>query len=149
MNRFMPVIVPFGFVTDCRLASRPTNRSPFFDVAIMDGVVLPPSEFSRIFGPAISMTATAEFVVPRSIPIIFAMVFVYLINNLVVWKVYSSKRSISSPFYFRMLADSNLGRTKHPSVQHVSLLNNRNDPLGLLGILGVNESNRLGLTRVK
>jgi hypothetical protein len=37
----------------------------------MDGVVRIPSEFSITFGVMPSMTATHEFVVPRSIPMTF------------------------------------------------------------------------------
>src|SRR5579872_5121040 len=39
----------------------------------MDGVVRAPSEFSMTLGWPFSMTATQEFVVPRSMPMIFAM----------------------------------------------------------------------------
>jgi hypothetical protein len=38
-------------------------------MATIDGVVRMPSEFSTTFGWPASMTATQEFVVPRSIPI--------------------------------------------------------------------------------
>ena len=62
-----------GFVTDCRFAICPTSRSPVFDIATIDGVVRFPSAFSMIVGSPASMIATAEFVVPRSIPSIFAL----------------------------------------------------------------------------
>jgi hypothetical protein len=48
MSRFTEKIVFFGFVTDCRFASNPTNRSPDFDTATIDGVVRFPSAFSKI-----------------------------------------------------------------------------------------------------
>src|SRR3989304_6317027 len=40
---------------------------------MIDGVVREPSEFSMTLGLPPSMIATQEFVVPRSIPMIFAM----------------------------------------------------------------------------
>ena len=40
----------------------------------MEGVVRAPSEFSITFGTPFSMMATQELVVPRSMPMIFAMI---------------------------------------------------------------------------
>jgi hypothetical protein len=40
--------------------------------ATTEGVVRAPSEFSMTFGAPFSITATQEFVVPRSIPTTFA-----------------------------------------------------------------------------
>src|SRR3989338_4987255 len=48
-------------------------------MAITEGVVLAPSLFSIIFGSPPSMTAISESVVPRSIPTIFDMVYMYLL----------------------------------------------------------------------
>src|SRR5215217_7418567 len=62
-----------GFVTAWRLATWPTSRSPAFVNATTEGVVRPPSWLGITTGEPPSMTATTEFVVPRSIPIIFAM----------------------------------------------------------------------------
>ena len=62
-----------GLVTACRLAGWPTSRSPSSVKATMDGVVRAPSEFSITLGAAPSMTATHELVVPRSMPITFAI----------------------------------------------------------------------------
>src|SRR6185437_12923273 len=59
-----------GFVTAWRLATWPTSRSPFFVNATTDGVVRPPSWLGITVGWPPSMTATTEFVVPRSMPII-------------------------------------------------------------------------------
>jgi hypothetical protein len=58
-------------VTDWRFAGAPTNTSPSSIYAMMEGVVLVPSAFSITFGALFSITETQEFVVPRSIPIIF------------------------------------------------------------------------------
>ena len=57
------------------ISLREQSISPFFPIATIDGVVRFPSLFSIIFGCPPSMKATAEFVVPRSIPIIFDIIF--------------------------------------------------------------------------
>src|SRR5512136_1152671 len=75
MNRLMEKIVFSGFVTACRLATCPTNRSLFFPIATTEGVSLPPSGFVMTLGSPPSMTATTELVVPRSIPIILLILF--------------------------------------------------------------------------
>ena len=62
-----------GLVTACRLAGCPTRRSPSAK-AIIDGVVRAPSAFSITRGSDPSITATQEFVVPKSIPITFAII---------------------------------------------------------------------------
>ena len=62
-----------GLVTPCRLAGRPTRRSPSSVKATMEGVVLAPSAFSSTLGLEPSMTATQELVVPRSMPMTLAM----------------------------------------------------------------------------
>src|SRR6267142_3882748 len=59
-----------GFVTACRLASRPTRRSPVLVKATTDGTVRPPSAEGMTVGSPPSMTATTELVVPRSMPMI-------------------------------------------------------------------------------
>src|SRR5579872_2642731 len=67
-----------------RLATCPTNRSPVLVNATTDGVVRPPSSLGITLGSPPSITATQELVVPRSIPIIFA------INLLLGYKCCSS-----------------------------------------------------------
>ena len=64
-----------GLITACRLAIWPTKRSPFFVYAITEGVVLNPSAFGITVGLPPSITATTEFVVPRSIPTTFPINF--------------------------------------------------------------------------
>src|SRR4051812_34485447 len=59
----------------CRLATCPTSRSPDLVKPTTEGVVRPPSSLAITFGSPPSITATTEFVVPRSIPIIFPMAF--------------------------------------------------------------------------
>src|SRR6266550_902647 len=73
MKRLMEKIVFSGFVTCWRLAGTPTSRSPPCVKATTDGVVRPPSRFGMTVGSPPSSTAMQEFVVPRSIPIVFAM----------------------------------------------------------------------------
>ena len=66
-----------------------------------DGVVRLPSGFAIIFDSVPSRTATAEFVVPKSIPIILLIIF--------------------SSFYFYFLFDTSLkwwGRKQLPSGFH-------------------------------
>ena len=64
-----------GLTTACRFAEIPTNRSPLSVKATTDGVVRVPSAFSIIRGILPSIIATAEFVVPRSMPITWPLTF--------------------------------------------------------------------------
>src|ERR671935_1378528 len=73
MNRLIEKIVLPGFVTCCRFAGAPTRRWPSLVNATTDGVVRPPSAFGMTVGSPPSRTAMHEFVVPRSMPIVFAM----------------------------------------------------------------------------
>src|ERR1700682_5992627 len=56
-----------------RLATWPTRRSPVLVKPTTEGVVRPPSSLGITLGSPPSITATTEFVVPKSIPIIFAI----------------------------------------------------------------------------
>src|ERR1700712_586112 len=62
-----------GLVTAWRLAGWPISRSPSLANATIDGVVRAPSAFSITLGLPPSITATQLLVVPRSIPITFAI----------------------------------------------------------------------------
>src|SRR5947208_16450956 len=73
MKRLIEKIVFCGFVTCWRFAGEPTSRWPSFVNATTDGVVRPPSAFGITVGSPPSMTAMHEFVVPRSMPITFAI----------------------------------------------------------------------------
>src|SRR5580698_3868732 len=76
-------------VTACRLAESPTRRSPVLVNATTEGVVRLPSEFSRTSGSPPSMTAMQELVVPKSMPITFAiklLLMVYLTTFLKHWR---------------------------------------------------------------
>src|SRR5688572_15137839 len=71
MNRLIEKIVFSGLVIACRLAICPTSRSPSLVNATIEGVVRAPSWLTTTVGCPASITATAELVVPRSIPITF------------------------------------------------------------------------------
>src|SRR6202011_2361793 len=73
MKRLVEKIVFWGLVTAWRLATVPTRRSPEAVKATTDGVVRPPSAFSMTVGSPPSSTAIQELVVPRSIPIVLAI----------------------------------------------------------------------------
>src|SRR5215469_3194760 len=62
-----------GLVTAWRFAAWPTKRSPDSVNATIEGVVRIPSLFSITLAFLPSMTATQEFVVPRSIPMTLLM----------------------------------------------------------------------------
>src|SRR6266446_3010226 len=69
----MAKMVFSGLVTAWRLAGCPTRTSPESVNATTEGVVREPSAFSITLALPPSMTATTEFVVPRSIPTTLAM----------------------------------------------------------------------------
>ena len=73
-----------GFVIDCLFAVSPTNLSlDCTFTATTDGVVLLPSLFSTTAGSPDSITAIAELVVPKSIPITLDIFlpFVYFFSS--------------------------------------------------------------------
>src|SRR6187401_409328 len=73
MRRFTAKIVLSPLVTAWRLAGWPIRRSPSPVKATIEGVVRAPSAFSITLGADPSITATQEFVVPRSMPMTFAI----------------------------------------------------------------------------
>ena len=85
--------VPSGLVTACRLAGWPTRRSSEFEKATTEGVVRAPSAFSITRGVEPSMTATHELVVPRSIPITLAIVFIPFFSEIALPRSGTSQRS--------------------------------------------------------
>ncbi len=82
MKRLMEKIVFSGFVTIWFFAGWPTRRSPLGVKATIDGVVRCPSEFWMTTGSPPSITATQEFVVPRSIPMILP---IFLFSSRIYW----------------------------------------------------------------
>src|SRR5687768_622356 len=74
MNRLIEKTVFCGLVTAWRFATVPTSRSPSLVKPTTDGVTRPPSAFGMTTGSPPSITATTEFVVPRSIPMIFSAI---------------------------------------------------------------------------
>ena len=78
INLLTENIVFSGFVTACLFATSPAYLSSFFGlIAITEGVVLPPSEFSNTSPSEASTIAIHEFVVPKSIPRIFGILCSY------------------------------------------------------------------------
>jgi len=67
-------MVRSGLVMACRFATWPTSRSPSLVNATTDGVMRLPSSLVSTLGSRPSMMATTLFVVPRSMPMIFATV---------------------------------------------------------------------------
>src|SRR5687767_8693462 len=91
MKRLIELIVLVGFVTAWRFAAWPTRRSPDFVKATTDGVVRMPSVFAITVGCVPSMTATHEFVVPKSMPIILLIQFPF--NS---YRTYKSNKTYKS-----------------------------------------------------
>src|SRR5690606_18240513 len=79
INLFTEEMVLAGLVIACLFAGSPTFLSPFplSKNATIEGVVLLPSLFCITTGSLPSITATQEFVVPKSIPIIFPISFIF------------------------------------------------------------------------
>src|SRR2546426_5048584 len=109
MNRLIENTVFSGFVIACRLATCPTRISPSFVNATTDGVSRLPSWFGMTVGSPPSMTATTEFVVPKSIPITFAIP-VLLTKNLypdtLVSNICNHPLSGSQPLFLQFLLTS-------------------------------------------
>src|SRR3954467_5093079 len=81
MKRLTEKTVFSGLVTACRRAKRPTRRSPLGVTATTDGVSRSPSAFGMTVGSPPSMVAITELVVPRSIPIVRAMLTLSFYRN--------------------------------------------------------------------
>src|SRR5579871_6602449 len=129
MNRLMEKIVFSGFVMDCRLATCPTISSLVFGfIATTEGVRRLPSAFGITTGSPPSMTATTELVVPKSIPIIFA-IFLSPLARIAGW------------------ANPDECRPEDPIMQPVSALKLRNDGRGLTGVAVTHD--RIMLVRVE
>src|SRR3974390_1635492 len=121
MRRLTAAMVLAGLVTAWRLADCPTSPSPSLVKATIDGVVRSPSLFSMTLGLPPSMIATQELVVPRSMPIIFAIDE----NPLKIQKPdrYLGELAVFSIVAARSLADYDPCRAQQPAVQGIALLN--------------------------
>src|SRR5690606_25742951 len=87
MKRLMEYTVFLGLVIACRLAGSPTLRSPPSTNATIEGVVRFPSLFAITTGSLPSITATHELVVPKSIPIIFDISYLYFLFYVVNFSI--------------------------------------------------------------
>src|SRR5215212_11118152 len=107
----------------CRLAIWPTRRSPSSVNPTTDGVVRLPSRLGITCGVATSTTATHEFVVPRSIPMIFGMV-----------EIVTAGRCVCSALALGP-ANRNLHqrRPEQAVVKEIHLLQNGHDGMGRHG----------------
>src|SRR5438034_184674 len=140
MRRLMANRVFWGLVTAWRLAGWPTSTSPSLVKATMEGVVRSPSLFSITRGLPPSMMATHELVVPRSMPITFAMSALRqssakrVIPGSLLW---GSRRELSS-LRGGLAGDDHPGRTQQPAVQLVARLHHpeHRARLGRGGLLG-------------
>src|SRR4029450_7650673 len=68
-----------GLMIACRFATCPTSTSPSLVNATTEGVKRLPSSLMMTLGSPPSMIATTEFVVPKSIPMIFVAMNRYLL----------------------------------------------------------------------
>jgi hypothetical protein len=87
-------MVLVGLVIACLFAGSPTLRSPFFKNATIDGVVRLPSSLAITTGSLPSITATQLLVVPRSIPIIFAIIYKFILMIIFNDKVYANGTNV-------------------------------------------------------
>src|SRR3954462_10518063 len=119
MRRFTAKMVFLALVTAWRLAGAPTRISSLSVYATIEGVVREPSLFSMTLGLPPSMMATHEFVVPRSMPMIFAMSVFLGVRKacVVVWKVGLFRADSSG-----LLGDHDQRRAQNPVMQEVALL---------------------------
>src|SRR5262245_43715241 len=119
IRRLMAKKVFSGLVTAWRLAGSPTNLSPSSVKATIEGVVRMPSAFSITLGFLPSMTATQEFVVPRSIPITF------VIRSLSFWRTVRALHSAPANTDARLAYNSRgagpLILSAHPPTQPAGL----------------------------
>jgi len=82
INLLAENIVPSGFVIACLLAGVPTIVFPSLSVATIEGVVLFHSALGIILASPHSINATQLLVVPKSIHIIFHIVFLVIFKFL-------------------------------------------------------------------
>src|SRR5512133_3048639 len=126
IRRLIACRVFCGFVTAWRLADCPTSTSSSFVKATIDGVVRSPSLFSITRGLPPSMIATQELVVPRSMPMTFAM-------EQAPWNQEFDGRLVGGRLG-RIQGHEHAGRSQQSAVQQVALLDHRDDrAVGMVG----------------
>src|SRR3990167_4756678 len=99
-------------------------------MATMEGVVRPPSVFSRIRGSPPSTIATAEFVVPKSIPMILDIGFLEVIRffkrihhgAFSHYFIVKCKNQNGKPVRLVIRADDNKSKVRSPKHRTQSLL---------------------------
>src|SRR5215468_8258086 len=102
----MEKIVFSGLVIAWRLAIWPVKRSPLSVKATTEGVIRLPSALVRTFGSPPSITATTELVVPKSIPITFAIPVLLtksLYSDTLVSDMCNHPLPASQPLFFEFL----------------------------------------------
>ena len=115
IRRLIANKVLFGLVTAWRFAGAPTKVSPSSVNATTDGVVRSPSPFSITRGLPPSKTATHEFVVPKSMPMILpiinlhyfysvqtALVWALMISITVIWGLYLKLQALKHNFSYKL-----------------------------------------------
>src|SRR6266568_9639550 len=101
MRRLIEKHVSFGLRTNCLFATSPTTC--VFG-STTDGIVLRPSAEWITLGAPPSITATHEFVVPKSIPIIFPILyFPFLFLLLLVRALVLYHTTYIRPVFHRLL----------------------------------------------
>src|SRR5207244_2911412 len=99
MNRLAEEMVFSGLSTACRLANWPTRRSPVLANPTTDGVKRLPSLLMITVGLPPSITATTEFVVPRSMPTAFAILHLTALMSRLPPQAVSATRDHLSGLY--------------------------------------------------
>src|SRR3984957_1199589 len=126
-----------------RLAGWPTRTWPSSVKATIDGVVRPPSAFSITLALFPSITATQELVVPRSMPIAFAMI------RLLVQKMRVNAFAVSD--FVRLICGTRQVRreVKTASASRGRLGDSSGGPILLLGLFLDLDFLRLGFGRLR
>src|SRR6185295_5274576 len=124
MRRLTANSVFCGLVTAWRLADWPTRTSLSLVNATMDGVVRSPSLFSMTRGLPLSMMATQELVVPRSMPITLPISNLHsLFLGIDPWPLSGDQvPAFKTNFSGLRCGNHDAGRPQQPPVQLVAAL---------------------------
>src|SRR5512134_1717551 len=149
ISRLTAYSVFFGFVTACRFADAPTRISPSSWYATIDGVVRPPSLFSMTLIWPPSMTATHELVVPRSMPMIFAMLVPSVFRCSLRCSVQLPAANVRRLWTSSSLRDRHQRRSQHAVGDGPALLQHRYHVVGRDALGGRHQRDRLVPVRVE